>query len=73
MPLRDTIYLNYENYKDWGYRFMTLSYELLINNSYIFVSYLILILLSTIHTYISVGLVYFACVYIYLGVFTRFS
>jgi len=73
MPLQDTIYLNYENYKNWGYRFMTLSYELLLNNSYIFISYLILILLSTIHTVVAVGLVLFACVYIYIGIFTRFS
>lgn len=73
MPEKDTVYLNYENYKDWSYRFMTLSYELLINNSYIFVSYLILILLSTIHNYLAVGLVVFASLYIYLGIFTGFS
>jgi hypothetical protein len=73
MPDQDTIYLNYENYKNWTYKFLTLSYELLINNSYIVVSYLILILLSGIHNYISLALVCFACVYIYLGIFTGFS
>jgi hypothetical protein len=52
---------------------MTFSYELLINNSYIVVSYLILILLSSIHNWISIGLVTFACLYIYLGIFTGFS
>lgn len=73
MPPTDTIYLNYENYKSWGYKFITLSYELLINNSYIVVSYLILILLSGIHNFIALALVCFACVYIYLGIFTGFS
>lgn len=73
MPERDTIYLNYENYKNWTYRFMTLSYELLMNNSYIVVSYLILILLANITNYIAFGLVFFACVYIYIGIFTGFS
>lgn len=52
---------------------MTLTYELLINNSYIVVSYLILILLSNIHNYLAVALVVFACTYIYLGIFTGFS
>ena len=26
MPASDTIYLNYENYKNWFYRFLNLSY-----------------------------------------------
>lgn len=73
MPDQDTVYLNFANYKNWGYRVMKMSYELLINNSYIFISYLILILLSGIHNYISLGLVCFACIYIYLGIFTGFS
>lgn len=73
MPELDTIFLNYENYKSWGYKFMTFSYEILINNSYIVISYLILILLSGIHNWISIGLVAFACIYIYLGIFTGFS
>lgn len=67
MPETDTIYLNYENYKHFQYRFTKLFYELLINNSYIVVSILILILLSSVHTWVSAVLVVFACIYIYLG------
>lgn len=73
MPKKDTIYLNYENYKNFSYRFMKLSYELFINNSYIVVSMLILILLSDVHTIISAILVFIACIYIYMGIFTDFS
>ena len=73
MPKKDTIYLNYENYKNSFYRFINLSYELLINNSYIVVSMLVLILLVNVHNYISLALVIFACIYIYLGIFTAFS
>lgn len=73
MPDQDTIYLNYENYKNWSYRFMTLTYELLINNSYIVVSYIILIILTEVHNYLSIALVCFACIYIYIGIFTGFS
>lgn len=73
MPSKDTVYLNYSNYKNFFYRFINLAYELLINNSYIVVSILVLILLSNVHNYISVALVVFACIYIYLGIFTAFS
>ena len=73
MPVKDTIYLNYQTYKNWSYRFLNLAYDLLINNSYIVVSILALLLLSGVHTYISVGLVMFACIYIYFGIFTGFS
>ena len=73
MPEKDTIYLNYENYKDFSFRFMKLSYELFINNSYIVVSILILILLSSVHNIVTTILVLIACIYIYLGIFTDFS
>ena len=72
MPEKDTIYLNYENYKDFSFRFMKLSYELFINNSYIVVSILILILLSSAHNIVTTILVLIACIYIYLGIFTDF-
>lgn len=50
-----------------------MSYELLLNNSYIVVAYLTLILLSAVHNWIAYALVVLACIYIYLGVFTGFS
>ena len=34
---------------------------------------LVLMLLANVHNYISVGLVTFACIYIYMGIFTAFS
>ena len=73
MPEHDTVYLNFTNYKSTSYRILNLSYEVLINNSYVVVSILILILLSNVHTYVGFGLVVFACIYIYLGIFTAVS
>ena len=73
MKKGDTVYLNYANYKDISYRTLLFFYEVFIVNSYIFVSILILMLLSSIHTYLSLFLLILAFAYIYLSIFTRLS
>ena len=71
MPVRDTVYLNYHNYKSLSYRLIRMGYELLLNNSSIFVAMMLLFLLTGVYSYLSLVIVFLTCVYIYIGIFTE--
>lgn len=70
---RDPVILSYNNYKHLSYRVLNFIYERIIMSSYLFVALLIFILLAGVQGYLAVLLLVVAFLYIYLGVFSKWS